>query len=407
MTKNRRTLRTREARALLVAAAVVIVGASCEASPPPVEETGAKHPPSSTAPMPGPVSGKPKPKPAPKPTVPSTPTTQAPTTLPPTTQPPSTPTTVPSGGSGRPGVAVNESLIPAARSGFTGPQIIRETYSPGPGDGSAQFRTNCRFSHMAFDDPIVFPGRAGAAHLHIFFGNTGANANSTPESIRTSGNSTCWGGTANRSSYWAPAVIDTATGAPVIADANQSDRDSFLQIYYKTGYEGVLPTTVQNFPEGLRMIAGSATSTGPQPGVVTFTCEGGQSTTAFPTSCAPGRLFVMSIKFPQCWDGRNLDSPDHKSHMAYALGWPDKGCPSSHPVPLAQITQNYRYRVPASGMASWRLSSDMYSGPAGYSAHADWMNGWDRAVFQRVVDNCYRRGLDCGMNLLGDGWELR
>ena len=53
---------------------------------------------------------------------------------------------------------------------------------------------------------------------------------------------------------------------------------------------------------------------------------------------------VMSIMFPQCWDGVNLDSPNHKSHMAYGAGWPDKGCPSTHPVPLAQITQNFRYR---------------------------------------------------------------
>jgi hypothetical protein len=47
-----------------------------------------------------------------------------------------------------------------------------------------------------------------------------------------------------------------------------------------------------------------------------------------------------------------------------------------------------------------------YEGPAGYSGHADWMNGWDPAVFQRVVDNCYRGGFDCQMNLLGDGQEL-
>ena len=24
--------------------------------------------------------------------------------------------------------------------------------------------------------------------------------------------------------------------------------------------------------------------------------------------------------FPQCWDGVNLDAPDHKSHMAYGWG---------------------------------------------------------------------------------------
>ena len=310
---------------------------------------------------------------------------------------------VPSGS--MPGVAVDASAIPAARGGVSVQRVVPATYPKTAGDGSAAFRVNCGFSHMAFDDPIVFPGRSGASHLHIFFGNTGVDASSTPESVRSTGASTCTGGTANRSSYWAPAVIDTRTGAPVLSDANPVDREHFLQVYYKSGYDGVAPATVQNFPVGLRMIAGSATSTGPQDGVVRYHCDDGAISSGFP-QCRPGEILTMSIEFPQCWDGVNLDSPNHKSHMAYGAGWPDRGCPSSHPVPLAQITQNFRYRVPASGMSTWRLSSDMYEGRAGYSAHADWMNGWDPAVFQRVVDNCYRGGYDCRMNLLGDGYVL-
>jgi hypothetical protein len=207
-------------------------------------------------------------------------------------------------------------------------------------------------------------------------------------------------------------VIDTATDAPVITSANATDRGHFLQVYYKSGYDGVRPEMVRRvFPSGLRMIAGTSTSTGPQSGIVRYSCHNADGVevangTAFP-SCAPGQLFIMSIEFPQCWDGVNLDSANHKSHMSYGAGWPDKGCPASHPVPLPQITQNFRYRVPAGGMSTWRLSSDVYSGPAGYSGHADWMNGWDPAVFQRVIDNCYRGGWDCHMNLLGDGQSLR
>src|SRR5690349_3007618 len=33
--------------------------------------------------------------------------------------------------------------------------------------------------------------------------------------------------------------------------------------------------------------------------------------------CAVGTELWMVVVFPQCWDGVNLDSPDHKSHMAY------------------------------------------------------------------------------------------
>ncbi len=112
------------------------------------------------------------------------------------------------------------------------------------------FRTVCDFSHMAFDDPIVYPGQAGRSHLHAFFGNSGTDANSTAESIAGSGNSTCRGGTINRTAYWAPAVIDTRDGTPVKPDV--------LIAYYKTGYRGIAPAAVQPMPAGLRMIAGDS-----------------------------------------------------------------------------------------------------------------------------------------------------
>ncbi len=199
-------------------------------------------------------------------------------------------------------------------------------------------------------------------------------------------------------------MIDTRTGAPIApGGTSQLDRENALQVYYKSGYDGVLPGTIRNFPAGLRMIAGTSSSTSPQnTGIVWYSCDDGQTSPSLP-NCPPGSLFIMSVEFPQCWDGRNLDSPDHKSHMAYGAGWPDRGCPASHPVPLAQITQHFRYRVPSTGMSTWRLSSDMYTGPAGYSGHADWFNGWHAPTFQRMLDNCYRGPYDCHMNLLGDG----
>jgi hypothetical protein len=51
-----------------------------------------------------------------------------------------------------------------------------------------------------------------------------------------------------------------------------------------------------------------------------------------------------------CWDGVNLDSPDHKSHVAY----PKQGaasfsgtsvggdCPSTHPVKIPQVMLEVR-----------------------------------------------------------------
>jgi len=323
------------------------------------------------------------------------------------------------GGSGENGLSVDESAIPAPATGFATSRITTAQYSPFSSDGVGAFRVNCYLSHMNFDDPLVFPGQVRATHLHAFFGHTGIDAFSNNTSINTTGTSTCTGGTENRSAYWAPAMIDTATGRPVNQSAgSELDRVNALQVYYKTGYRGVASNTVRNFPAGLRIVAGDARASSSYGGSVndspaTYHCHSrgqGSRQTSFP-NCAPGDLLVMSIMYPQCWDGVNLDSADHKSHMAYGTWGPvsgqnGAGCPSTHPVPLPEITQNYRFRIPAGGMATWRLASDTYNGPAGYSGHADWWNGWNAATFQRVVDNCYRGGLDCQMNLLGNGQAL-
>jgi hypothetical protein len=205
-------------------------------------------------------------------------------------------------------------------------------------------------------------------------------------------------------------MIDTATNRPVVP----TDDHSF-QAYYKSGYQGVHWSAIQNFPEGLRMIAGNAANTQPLPSgtynPVSFSCVQSGARGQTIQNCSPGDVLVMTIVFPQCWDGVNLDSADHKSHMAYGRWGPvpgqnGAGCPTSHPVPLPEITQNFRFQVPASGTTTWRLSSDTYDGPAGLSAHADWMNGWHAPTFQRVIDNCFQRGVDCQMNLLGDGEAL-
>ena len=65
-------------------------------------------------------------------------------------------------------------------------------------DTVGAFRFTCLSGQLLKDDPIVYPGQPGKSHLHAFFGNTGINANSTATSIATTGNSTCRGGTVNR-----------------------------------------------------------------------------------------------------------------------------------------------------------------------------------------------------------------
>jgi hypothetical protein len=267
-------------------------------------------------------------------------------------------------------------------------------------DGDGAFRTSCDPSHMAFDDPIVYPGQVGRSHLHTFFGNTGTSAASTPDSIRNTGNSTCRGGIANRSAYWVPTMIDTKDGTPIVPDS--------IGVYYKNGiFDG---STVNALPVGLRMIAGDPGATA---------ARGQWSDFSYRFKCIGGpnnENDKYGSEIPNCDAGAqvcvNLDSPDHKSHMSYfvtiqtpAGAW-TPACPTTHPVILPQIAFNVAYTVKETGAAlRWRLSSDNYdrSVPGGYSSHGDWFNGWKSDVSDAFALKCIRDKKDCHSHLLGDG----
>ncbi len=302
-------------------------------------------------------------------------------------------------------VRVDPSLIPAAAVGQSDLRVKPSPFTTTVSDIGAM-RVACSFSHMAFDDPVVLPNQPGRSHLHTFFGNTGVTANSTAESIAGSGNTTCLGGIANRSAYWIPSVIDTREGRPMLPGET-------IFIYYKTGYKGVRAEDVRPFPPGLRMIAGNARATSPPERYqerFEFWCTDAGHTTAYgngqsiPTCRAGDRLNVR-LDFPQCWDGQNLDSPDHQSHLAYAYN----GCPSSHPIPFVEISFQMFWRVPSNvDTSTWRLSSDMAdtSIPAGYSMHGDWFNGWQAGIVSTWVRDCINARRDCGVGDLGDGRHL-
>lgn len=343
----------------------------------------------------------------------TTTTTQAPTTTQATTTTaaPTTTTTAPP--SRPPGVHVDESAIPGPNDRALSVQRVLTTGQGGdpPADNVSAFRTTCRASHFGFVDPLLYPGVSRGSHLHLFYGNTSVDEHSDLDNLANVGASTCTGGTANRSSYWAPAIIDTATGEPIYSYAF----DSAVEAYYKSGYQGVSPQTIEAFPPGLRMVAGASNADEPQPtNRVSWSCRITGNLRSELGTCPAGDELVMTVVFPQCWDGVNVDSADHRSHMAYGTWGPVQGvngagCPASHPVALPEITLNFRWPIgPSDDMSTWRLSSDVYDGPAGYSVHADWVNGWDQAILETWIDNCLAASPtnDCHAERLGDGREL-
>jgi Domain of unknown function (DUF1996) len=257
------------------------------------------------------------------------------------------------------------------------------------------FYVNCRFSHTADDDPIVYPGQPGKSHPHTFFGNRSTRADSTLASLRTAG-TTCKP-RADRAAYWVPTLFQDG----------REIRPAKGQFYYNLrGFD-----EMRTFPAGLKMIAGDAHAEHPQSARVTYwTCGGGggvrtaRSTTApevcpvvrarfnafvrkCPTCPRVKTVFTARVKtflelhvnFPDCWDGRRLDSPDHKDHMAYSRQYV---CPESHPVKVPLIRVVIRYPI-TDGRGVSLASGGQLTG------HADFFNAWDQHALARLVDDCF------------------
>ena len=175
----------------------------------------------------------------------------APTSTP---APSPTPTPTPAPGTG---TVPSPSLdgVAAVSSGLKVQDFLQASWGTGDipdhEDDVGAFRFLCAPSQNAYNDPLVFPGQPGKSHLHTFFGNTLADANSTYQSLRTTGESTC-NDKLNRSAYWIPAMMNGA-GKVVMPD--------YLAVYYKR-YPSTDPrcqteaTACIKLPRGLRYIFG-------------------------------------------------------------------------------------------------------------------------------------------------------
>lgn len=308
------------------------------------------------------------------------------------------------------------------------PDLVPTAMMPSPAAPQSWrgiLRINCDFSHSSYNDPIVYPGQENAAHLHRFYGNTLVDAHTTMESLQATGESTCQGNELNRSSYWVPALLAPSSGGDwqVVPAVVGNDDVAHEVFYYSAGVQDL--DSIQPIPKGLRMIAGSAATmpgSTQDRGIVRWHCQTWESNDAtnprfsatIPYCEAPDRV-RMDVFFPSCWDGVNLDSADHKSHMAYPTA--SGTCPATNPVPVVRVSYHYAFGVlpgvahPADNTSrGWRLASDMYevsdAQPGGLSLHADWFNGWHPAVMDAILENCIQKGLDCHDGNLANGYRL-
>ena len=237
------------------------------------------------------------------------------------------------------------------------------------------FVVSCAFSHRAKVDPIVMPGMVGMSHIHDFFGNSRTDQNSTTTILRTSGTSSCTA-KQDRTGYWAPTLSLNGTHV----------RPLRMRVYYRAGTKD--SSKIKTIPAGLVMVAGNSKATSRQStSVVSWGCGRASRGTAAVPTCATKSL-VLHVYFPDCWNGRTMDSADHKSHMAYTH---NGACPSGYPVELPKITEDVKYPIRGGSGVKYDFSGNALT------AHADFMNGWNQSTLQALVTRCLVGRRDCGL----------
>jgi len=132
---------------------------------------------------------------------------------------------------------------------------------------------------------------------------------------------------------------------------------------------------------------------------VTFLCLDFEGTTShhdeIPNKVCPSGI-RSQINFPSCWNGKDADSSDHKSHVAFPSGGPDSGkCEDpEYPETVPRIFIEHYWATgdftDVAGEAKNPTQPFVFSNgdPTGYGYHGDFVNGWKPETLKKVVDEC-------------------
>jgi hypothetical protein len=262
------------------------------------------------------------------------------------------------------------------------------------------FTTSCGVNANGLfnsDNVIVAPGVTnGAHHFHDYIGNQANDAFASDDDL-ANGDTTCVDQGDKSTYYW-----------PVIR--LQDGKDEFDAKEQGGGAEGNIGTILEAekaqikyvgnkqgnvvaMPKFLRIITGAANAftNGDANANASWSCTGfenRQLTDKYPI-CPQGSKVVRTANFQSCWDGQNIDSANHRDHVAFAQE--DGSCANGFQA-IPQLVNKITYEVPAGETYAVDGFPEQLHKPI--TDHDDFINVMSDQLMKEAVD-CINSGRKC------------
>ncbi|MFD9435981.1 DUF1996 domain-containing protein [Streptomyces sp. NPDC060002] len=295
-------------------------------------------------------------------------------------------------------------------------QPAGQTPDPSSGPSRGTFTTSCGVNANGVfnsDNVIVAPGVTnGAHHFHDYVGNQSNDAFASDDDLANADTSCVDQG--DKSTYYWPVLRlqngnqeqdAQKPGGGIEGNAGKIVTPKEVTLTFV----GNPRSQVTAMPRLLRVITGDAKAfvNGTANANASWSCTGfedRQLKDKYPL-CPSGSDVVRTFRFQSCWDGTNIDSANHRTHVAFAAA--DGTCANGFKA-VPQLVQRIVYDVDAPSLQDGGRTTPLFAVDSfpeqlhkPVTDHGDFINVFDEGLMREMVD-CINDGRTCGAGT-GDG----